>query len=153
MIANGNTKLVNALGAVSSSGAYTCNVIDTAGYDRLTVIVNFGLIGAGDYTVLKLTESDVPSSATALGGTPNDVPGAVCGTSLNINGAASVFPGNADDGKLVEFQVDLRGRKRYILLAMTAGAAALASATGILSRAEQAPVTMAERGVFQGFAA
>jgi hypothetical protein len=147
MNSTSNTKIVNALGAISVNGAATCNVIDCVGYDHCTIIVNFGLIGAADYTALKVTEANVASSATALT-SPNDVTGTVVGTDADAFGTASVFPGGSDDGKVVIFEIDLKARKRYLLLAATSGAASLMSATAILSRGEQAPVTATQRGAF-----
>lgn len=146
MIQTGSTKLVNALGPISANGAYTCNVIDCKGYDHLTLVVNAGLIGAADFTVLKLTEADASGGATSLT-SPADVAGTTVGTDTDAFGVASTLIGNADDDKMVVFEVDLRARKRYLLLAATSGAASLLGAVAILSRAEQAPVTATERNV------
>lgn len=146
MISGGNSKFVNALGAISVNGAATCNVIDTAGYDRCTIIVNFGAIGAADLTVLKVTEADVAASGTALTNGA-DVVGTRFTTDADAFGTTVTFPGNSDDGLLVAFEIDLRARKRYLLLALTTGAATLVAATAILSRAENDPVTATQRGV------
>jgi hypothetical protein len=128
--------------AIKDNAAWTTNEIDTLGYDFLQIIF---FLGATDIAVaeLKVQESDTSGSGFA------DVTGLVCGTSTNADGATSALPSATDDNKITLFEIDLRGRKRYIDLSATAGngtAGSYAAAVAILSRAEKAPVTATERG-------
>lgn len=128
--------------AIKDNAAWTTNEIDTLGYDFLQIIF---FLGATDIAVaeLKVQESDTSGSGFA------DVTGLVCGTSTNADGVTSALPSATDDNKITLFEIDLRGRKRYIDLSATAGngtAGSYAAAVAILSRAEKAPVTAAERG-------
>jgi hypothetical protein len=143
-----DTKFVHALAPVSLNGAGTTIAIDTLGYDYCTFVVSFGLLGAADNTVLKVQEADALTDANTLT-SGADVTGLVVGTSLNIAGSTSTHAGDTSDGTLHLFEVDLRGRKRYLDLAITTGAAGLVAVIAILSRAEQAPQTAAQRGCAQ----
>lgn len=135
--------------AVVNNAAYTCNVIDTAGYDYCTIVVTTGATDAA-YTVFKVQESDTKSNTTALT-SGADVTGLVFGTSADIAGNTSALPSSTSDNKVYLFEVDCRGRKRYLLPAFTVGGAgttgAFLSCTAILSRAKTVPVTAADRNV------
>ncbi len=99
----------------------TSYVIDTVGVDYVNIDV---VIGDTDVAMatLKVQESDVYSSATALGGTPNDVTGAVYGTSTNPDtGSTSALPSATDDGKIFSFSINTQARKRYLQLVAVAG--------------------------------
>lgn len=145
-------KAVNVLppAAIIDNASATCNVIDRLDYDELELIVSFGAMDIA-MVALKLQESDVKASATALTG-GGDVPGTLFGTSVNDTGAASTLPSATDDNKLFSFHVDLRGRKRYLLPTVTCGdgsAGTYVTAIGLLSRAKDAPRTAVEAGYAQ----
>jgi hypothetical protein len=74
---------------------YTVAEIDTAGYEYANIIC---YLGATDIAMaaLKVTETD-------------------------INGNTSALPSSTDDDKFVRFDIDLRGRKRYLDMVATAG--------------------------------
>jgi hypothetical protein len=93
---------------------YTVAEIDTAGYEYANIIC---YLGATDIAMaaLKVTESDTTGSGHA------DVTGLVMGTSTDINGNTSALPSSTDDDKFVRFDIDLRGRKRYLDMVATAG--------------------------------
>jgi len=77
------------------------------------------------------------------------VTGLVYGTSNGINGSASSLPSATDDNKTFAFEIDLRGRKRYLDVTATAGdgtAGTYLTINYILWRAKDYPVTAAERG-------
>ena len=144
MIHAQRTKLVSITppAAIKDNGAYTTAELDTLGFDYATIIV---YLGATDVpmTALKVQESDVSGSGMA------DVTGLIYGTSNGIGGSASVLPSAGDDNKFFVFDIDLRGRKRYLDLGMTAGdgtAGTFAAAFAILSRADETPETAAQRG-------
>ena len=144
MIHAQNTKLVSITppAAIVDNTSYTTAEVDTAGFDYAQVIV---YLGATDIamTALAVTESDVSGSGHAA------VTGLVFGTSDNIAGSTSALPSATDDNKFQVFDIDLRGRKRYLDVLATAGdgtAGTFATILCILSRAGDAPVTAAERG-------
>lgn len=116
MIGNTDYKLgfVTAPGALVDNASLTTNVIDTLGFDRLEIIV---LIGALDIamTALKLQESDVAASSTALTGGA-DITGTVGGTDFTL-------PIATDDNKILVFDINLvnQARKRYLDMVATGG--------------------------------
>ena len=77
-----------------------------------------------------------------------DITGLIYGTSAGIAGTISALPAADDDDKCFAFEVDLRGRKRYIDLVATAGngaAGTYITAFALLSRASDCPVGALER--------
>lgn len=140
-------RIEQAISPVSiNAAAATSNVTDTLGYRYLVYEVAFGSIGASA-TVLKVQESDAKTSGTALNGGV-DVTGAVVGTSTNDDGAASALPvATTDNNKTWRFEIDLKGRKRYLQVQVTAGAGAtLVCALARLGRAEEVPTKAAKKG-------
>ncbi len=129
--------------AIQDNTSWTTNEIDTLGFNYLTVVVN---IGATDiaFATLKLQQSDTSGSGFA------DFTGVLDSDGdTNIDGVASTLPTATDDNKLFIFQVDLRGKKRYVDLVATAGdgtAGTYASAIAILSKADDAPTSSADLG-------
>ena len=128
--------------AIVDDGSYTTAEVDTIGFDYATVVV---YLGASDIamTALAVTESDSSGSGHA------NVTGLVYGTSTNVAGSTSSLPSATDDNKFFLFEIDLRGRKRYLDLTATAGdgsAGTFATMLAILSRAEESPGTAAGAG-------
>tara|TARA_R100000388_G_scaffold85253_1_gene64393 strand:- start:560 stop:1003 length:444 start_codon:yes stop_codon:yes gene_type:complete len=134
-------KYVNMLDPVSQgSGAYTAdNVVDTAGYSYLTVVVSTG--ASAGMSALKLQESDASNMSGAT-----DVSGTTIGTALDIDGGTSTLPSASDD-EIHVINVDLRGKKRYVSFAATASGTTLTSVLGVLTRAAEATNVLADRGV------
>ena len=121
--------------AAVTAGSFTTAVIDTAGFDYCTVVCHFGAIGAAGVTALKLEESN--ESNANFG----DLTGANFATGKGPQGENLALPADADDNKIFKFEVDMRGKKRYLNLIATAGAnAVFMSAHAVLSRADIAPV-------------
>lgn len=146
MIAAQQTKFVSITppGAIVDAAAYTTASIDTLGWDYCQVGV---YLGATDIAMVALAmqESDTDGSFA-------DITGLVFGTSNQISGSASTLPSATDDNKFFVFDIDLRGRKRYLNLDATAGdgtAGTYLTAFAILSRGKDGPVTAAERGASQ----
>ena len=134
--------VVTAPAAIYDNASLTCNVIDTAGYDAVAIDL---VLGATDIamTALKLQESDNSGMSGAA-----DITGLVYGTSAGIAGTTSALPSADDDDKCFAFEVDLRGRKRYIDLVATVGngsAGTYITAFALLSRASDCPVSASER--------
>jgi hypothetical protein len=144
MIAAQNTKLVNVTppAAIIDDASLTTAAIDTKGFDYCTIKV---ILGATDIamTALKVQESDASGSGFA------DVTGLVFGTSTDIDGNTSALPANDDDNGFFVFDIDLRGRKRYLDVVATVGngsAGAFVTVIAELSRAAESPTTIAQRG-------
>lgn len=130
-------------GAIVDNASLTTAAIDTAGFAYLRVMV---VLGATDIamTALKLQESDNSGMSGAA-----DITGLIYGTSAGIAGTTSALPTADDDDKCFTFEVDLRGRKRYIDLVATVGngsAGTYITAFALLSRASDCPVSASERG-------
>jgi hypothetical protein len=129
-------------GAIKDNAEFANVEIDAAGWDWLIVIVT---LGATDIAMagLKLQQSDTSGSGFA------DVTGLICGTSDNTDGDTSDLPSAADDNKIVVFEVDLRGKRRYFDLVATAGNGTngtYLSAVGILGKGDSVLQTIAGRG-------
>ena len=146
---NQNKKLVSVTppAAIVDNTSFTCNVIDCQGYDYCQVVVH---IGATDIAMaaLKIQESDTKSNTTTLTNGA-DVTGLVSGTSTNIAGSTSTLPSSTADNSFYVFQIDLRGRKRYLLPVATAGDGSTGTYLTIhaeLSKADVVPVTASECG-------
>lgn len=147
MIRQQTEKLVSITppAAIYDNASPTTAEIDTLGYDYCTI---YCYLGATDIamTALKVTESDTAGSGHA------DVTGLVFGASTNTADSASTLPSATDDSKLFAFEIDLRGRKRYLDLTATAGDGTTGTyfcAWAVLSRAESQPKTAADRGCSQ----
>lgn len=144
-----NKKAFNAIqpAAIVNNGAFTSQVIDTAGFAYLEIWVILGSIDA-TMAALKVQEADAKSSATALT-SGADVTGTVVGTDANDGGTTSALPLATDDNKIVKFEIDLRGRKRYLQVQATAGNGAsgtFLTALAELSRGAQVPTAAADKG-------
>jgi hypothetical protein len=128
--------------ALVTGGSILTTEIDTIGWDYLQVVMSLGVTD-GIFTTLSITEADVSATShTAVTGLVYDV-------SANIDGDTSSIPGISDSNNIFAFDIDLRGRKRFIDLTGTVdgtGSGAFASVIAILSRAEDTPVTMTQRG-------
>lgn len=142
--------VVKSPGALVNNGSLTCNVIDTQGFRLCRIVLHLGATDIA-LTALKIQESDVKASATALTGGA-DITGTVFGTDKNDAGTTSVLPSATDDDKYFTFEIDLRGRKRYLLPVVTIGNGSVGAYTAItaeLWRAENTPVKAADKGVSQ----
>lgn len=131
--------------AIIDNAAATTAEIDTLGFDYATIYVYFGAMDIAA-TTMKVTESDTAGSGHA------DVTGLIFGTSNTIAGSASTLPSATDDNKFFAFEIDLRGRKRYLDLSLTLGdgaAGTYVAAFVILERAANMPTTAALRGCSQ----
>ena len=130
-------------GVIKDNASWTTGEIDTKDFDQLTIICQ---LGATDIAMAALTVTESDTSGSGHG----NVTGLIVGTSNNIEGSASALPSATDDDKFVVFEIDLRGRKRYIDLTATAGngtAGTYLSVLGILSQPKKlAPVSISDRG-------
>ncbi len=145
MIFSQSCKYVNLVADMTvDNGSFAVSELDTAGFSYCTLIVAFGNVPANT-SALKVTESDTAGSGHA------DVTGLIVGTSTNTDGTTSTLPtAAAGDGDLVIFEIDLRGRKRYLDMTITAGnGAGTVTECAVIAqlwRAKDFPNTATERG-------
>lgn len=139
------SKFLNILppAAKADAASFDCTAIDRAEFDYLTIIFQLGDTDIA-MTALKVQESDDSGMSGAA-----DITGTRIGTDADCYGTTTVLPTASNDNKLVVFELDLRGRKRYIDLIATAGdgsTGTYASAVAILSRAKVSPINETESG-------
>lgn len=136
--------------AIIDNASATCNVVDTLGFRYARYVFQFGAMDIA-VSAMKIQEADAKSSATALT-SGADITGAVFGTSTNDAGSTSTLPSATDDNKFFTWEIDLRGRKRYLLPVITGGdgsAGAFFAVFAELHKGEQVPTTAAQKGVAQ----
>jgi hypothetical protein len=117
--------------------------LDTLGYDYLTVAL---IMGATDIAVTAagLTESDTAGSGHA------SITATVLGTATDAYGTTSVLPVATADNGIFLWEIDLRGRKRYIDATITIGDGTVGgyyTVISILSRAEGIKQTLTGRNL------
>lgn len=137
--------------AAAASSVVNGNVIDTAGFDYLELIASQGAQAAG-LTALILALQEGDSSSTFSG----SITGANVGTSTPLfaaAGAGSNLPSTATNNTLQVFNVDLKGRKRYLNLTLTPSSSSglFLDAIARLTRAERSPESAASSGANQVF--
>lgn len=124
--------------AVATSGTHS-HEIDTYGSEYVSVDVvfsNFTAAASTYATVLKLQQSDTSGSGqTDLGGVFTVTAGAGRTTGVGLNGA------------VCRFNVDLRGKKRYLTVRATPGVAANIATVARLSKMQDMPVSATGAGV------
>ena len=128
--------------AIIDDGSLAVTEIDTLGYDYAEIIV---CLGATDIalTAMAITESDVTASGHA------NVTGLISGTSANIAGSTSTLPSATNDNGIFLFEIDLRGRKRFLDATITVGDGTVGgfyTCVTRLSRSKISPQTAAEKG-------
>ena len=128
--------------AIVDDASWTTIEIDTLDYDYCTIIFN---LGATDIAMaaLKVQQSDTSGSGFA------DITGATADGGTDIAGGTAALPSATDDGNVIVFQIDLKGKKRYLDLVATAGngtTGTYGSAVAILTKGASAPTTVAASG-------
>ena len=133
MITGQNSKFVSALKPQSVATSATAgDNVDTLGYSYAQFLVHLNS-ATDNPSVFKLTEGDTTSSYA-------DVTAFVGDTAWTIPAHDTA------NAQLVQLNVDLKGRKRHLKLAITPAAAHIMSATCELTRGKMA-ITTTERGV------
>jgi hypothetical protein len=125
--------------AILDNASATTSVIDTLGFNYCSIYVRLGATDVA-LAALKVQEADAAASSTALSS-------GVDITELDFAGA---LPDAGADNTIVAFDIDLRGRKRYLDLVATAGdgsAGTYLSAWAVLGRGREVPVTATQRGL------
>jgi len=121
----------------TTNGATATGLIDTQGFSWLTldVITTTSDAATNNPSVLKLSECDTSN------GTFTDVDGFVGDSDFDIPDA--VTSGNWG----VKFNVDLRGRKRYLKLSVSPTTTQTITAIANLGVGSEAPVSASDAGV------
>lgn len=132
--------------AIVDNAAFTTAAIDTLGFAYAEIFVYFGAMDIAA-TVLKVQESNASDMTGAT-----DITGTRVGTDANDTGSTSTLPSATSDNTVFKFEIDLRGRKRYLDVLLTGGdgtAGTYCTVFALLSRGAQVPTTASEKGVAQ----
>ncbi len=130
------TKTVAKVSVAVAANATHSHEIDTLGADYASIDVVFSAFTAATTSyasVLKLQQSDTAGSGQA------DVSG------YTITAGAGATTGGT--GAVARFNVDMRGKKRYLTVVATPGNPATISTVARLSKLEDMPITAAAMGV------
>lgn len=132
------TKTSAKITASVATNATHSHEIDTYGADYVSVDVvfsNFTASTANYATVLKLQQSD------AAGSGQTDV------TGYTVTAGAGRTTGVGLNGAVCRYNVDMRGKKRYLTVVATPGVAATVASVARLSKMEDMPTTASSAGV------
>lgn len=134
-----NTKTLAQLSDDIATSATHNQEIDTLGFKYASIDVCFEKVAAAGTNsavalVCKLQHGDTTSSYS-------DVSGYVGGTSFTIP-----TPANTSADTVVRFDVDLRGKKRYLKVVATGNATGSVYSVARLGKPEDGPDTAAEKG-------
>lgn len=116
--------------------------IDTLGYKYASIDVMFSPYTASNVSianVLRVGDSDTS------GATPTNISGLVGGTDFTI--AATGASTGANIGAIARFNVDLRGRRRYLTVTVTPSTTVAVITSARLSKGETAAVTASDANV------
>lgn len=134
--ASGNKSATKAAASVAASATHS-HEIDTLGFKYASIDVIFSPFTAATSSyasVLKVQESDSSGSGQA------DISG------LSITAGAGSTTG-ANVGAIARFNVDLRGRKRYLTVVTSPGNTVAVVTNARLTKAEQAATDATTAGV------
>lgn len=139
------TAAINAVSATNGE-TVTSSVIDTLGYDWATIdliaTTQAASTQAGSPATLKLQENDTTVTTSFA-----DIVGARGGSATATNVDFLVGIGVTSGNNTYKFNVDLRGRKRYLSLVVSPKTTQTFSAIVNLGRGEQSPVNASKAGV------
>lgn len=136
------TKSVNKFSAsVAASATYT-HVIDTLGYKYASIDVIFSPYTASNVSIANVLRV---GDADTAGGTPTNISGLVGGTDFAI--AATGASTGADVGATARFNVDLRGRRRFLTVTVTPSTTVAVITNARLSKGENHASTASEANV------
>ncbi len=129
--------------AIADNTNWATTEVDALGYDYAQIYVMLGVTDIA-LTAMKVTESDTAGSGHG------DVSGLDYDGDTDIAGTTQTLPTADDDGAIFCFDIDLKTRKRYLDLTLTAGdgsAGTYAAAWCVLSRGAKSPTTATQRGL------
>jgi len=123
--------------AIVDNAAFTTGAIDTKGFAHLTILAILGAIDVA-FAAMSVRHSDASNM-----GSP---------ATLSTGGTDFTLPDNTTaDNTVLKFNVDLKGRKRFVDFEATGGdgtAGTYLTVIAILSNASVAPKDTTTRGVF-----
>lgn len=134
--------------ADTATNATHTTVIDTLGFAYAAVDVIFERVNAGATAsavanVLKLSQSDT-NAATAF----SDIVAFTGGTATSATvGYTIPTPANTSDTQVVRFNVDLRGKRRYLRVSATPMTASVIAVNCRLTKGVEAPTNASGAGV------
>lgn len=132
------TKTAARISASVALNATHSHEIDTYGADYVSIDVaysNFTGAVAAYATVLKVQQSDTSGSGQT------DVSG------LSVTAGAGRTTGVGTTGALARFNVDCRGKKRYLTVVTSPGGAAAVATVARLAKMEEMPIAASTAGV------
>jgi len=139
--ASGTKSVAKHTASVAATATFT-HEIDTLGYKYASIDVMFSPYTASNVSianVLRVSEADTS------GATGSNVSGLVGGTDFTI--AATGASTGADIGAIARFNVDLRGRRRYLTVRVTPSTTVAVISSARLSKGESHATTASEANV------
>lgn len=127
--------------SVAASATYT-HVIDTLGYKYASIDVMFSPYTASNVTIANVLRVGDGDTSVA---TPTNISGLVGGTDFTI--AATGASTGADIGAVARFNVDLRGRRRFLTVTVTPSTTVAVITNARLSKGENHASTASEANV------
>lgn len=126
----------------TTNGATATGQIDTLGFKTLTLDVNMTTADSttNKLTTLKLSESDDTVATNFV-----DITAFTGGTNSG-NFTLPAPSTSTNQPNLYKFNVDLRGRKRYLKVTVTPPTTQTITVWGVLQKGDKAPATAAEAG-------
>lgn len=127
------------------NASVTTASVDTKGFDYAQIYVLLGDLDIA-LSALKLQESDDDGNSDAYA----DIAGATMDGGTDIEGNTLSLPGASDDDETHVFEIDLRGRERYIDVVATVGdgsTGAWVYIFAVLSRSKEGLNTNSERNI------
>lgn len=140
------TVLLTPPAAIVDDAAFTTAALDTKGFGHAEIFVAFGAMDIAA-TVLKVQESDASDMTGAA-----DITGTIFGTDANDTGSTSTLPSATADNTIMKFEIDLKGRKRYLDCLLTGGNGTTGTYAVVwahLHEADEPPISATEKGVAQ----
>lgn len=123
-----------------TAGATATGMIDRKGYNFCSITLREATadVVSNKPTVLKISESDI-TDATGF----SDILKFTGGTATSTSVGFVIAAANTSVTTLTQFDIDCRGRKRYLKLTVSPLTTQIDGAWGVLSRPEQMPAVEA----------
>jgi hypothetical protein len=133
--------------SATAAGTQQQGVIDRKGYNFVQIALRQATIAAASNrpTTMKISESDI-TDATGYAAIVKFTGGTQTSTSVGFVIASSTDTAVTN---MTVFNIDCRGRKRYLKLEVVPATTQVNGASAIMSRGEVAPVSAANAGVLQ----
>lgn len=140
MIHSQATKEAIVIAPVSVTTTEVTGTVDTLGYERATInVILDDAATTVTVTSLSVSEGETTSSVTAI----DEFTAGTADGNVTLPAAS----GTSVTGDIIQFDIDLTRRKRYLLVTLASSAARIGTVTCSLSRAKDVPSTAAERGL------